>query len=147
MSSHKKVKIKRFDAELPLPIYKTKGAAGFDLFAREDVTIKPRTFGYVPLNVAVDTPKDHFFLLAARSSTHKLGLMPANGIGIGDPDFVGDEDEYKIILYNFTAKPIKVERGMRVAQGMFVKFVKAKWHEVKKLNNKSRGGLGSTGNK
>ena len=143
----KKIKIKRFDRELPLPEYKTVGAAGFDLSAREKTTIGPRAVGYVPLNVAVETPRDHFFVLAVRSSTHKMGLMPANGIGIGDSDFRGDEDEYKIALLNFTDKPITVEKGTRIAQGLFVKFTKAKWQEVAKMDSKTRGGFGSTRHK
>jgi len=143
----KKVKIKRFDKGLPLPEYKTAGAAGFDLTAREKTTINPGVVGYVPLNVAVETPRDYFLILAVRSSTHKLGLMPANGIGIGDSDFRGDGDEYKIALLNFTKKPVIVERGHRIAQGLFVKITKAKWQEVGKMNSKTRGGFGSTGKK
>ncbi len=143
----KLIRVKRFDKSLPLPEYKTKGAAGFDLTARETTIIKPSTVGYIPLNIAVETPKDHFFVLAARSSTHKLGLLPANGIGIGDSDFRGDGDEYKFPAFNFTKKTITIEKGTRIAQGLFVKFTKAKWKEVNKLNSKTRGGFGSTGHK
>ena len=132
---------------MPLPEYKTNDAAAFDLLARETTKIKPRTIGYVPLNVAVKPPRDHFFLLAARSSTHKSGLMPIHGIGIGDPDFCGDKDEYQMPLYNFGKKAVIVEKGTRVAQGMFVKFIKANWREVAKMNNKTRGGFGSMGKK
>ena len=132
---------------MPLPEYKTKGAAGFDLAARETIVIKPNTVGYVPLNVAVETPKNHFFVLAARSSTHKAGLMPVNGIGIIDSDFSGDGDEPRMALYNFTKKPVTVEKGTRIAQGVFLKVVKATWYEVSKMRSKTRGGFGSTGNK
>src|ERR1044071_4493355 len=111
-----RIKIKRFDKTLPLPAYQTKGAVGFDLAARERTSIKPGTVGYVPLNVAVQTPKDHILLIAARGSTHKHGLMPAHGIGIGDPDFCGDQDEYKAPLFNFTKKTVTVEKGTRIAQ-------------------------------
>ena len=142
-----KIKIKRFDKGLPLPEYKTKGAAAFDLLARETTKIKSGTIGYVPLNVAVKPPRDHFFLLAARSSTHKSGLMPVHGIGIGDPDFCGDNDEYKMPFYNFVKKTVTVEKGTRVAQGMFVKFIKAGWKEVNQMKGKTRGGFGSTGHK
>lgn len=141
----RKIKIKRFDKELPLPEYKTAGAAGFDMVARETITIEPNMVGYVPLNVAVSTPKDHFLILAARSSTHKLGLFPIHGIGIGDSDFRGDGDEYKMPLLNYTNTPVIIERGTRIAQGLFVKFVKARWHEVDKMKGKARGGFGSTG--
>ncbi len=115
--------------------------------AREKTTIKPRAIGYVPLNVAVETPRNHFFVLAVRSSTHKIGLMPANGIGIGDSDFRGDKDEYKIALLNFTDKPVTVEKGTRIAQGLIVKHIRANWQEVPKMKSKTRGGFGSTGHK
>lgn len=143
----KKIQIKRFDKSLPLPEYKTDGAVGFDLTAREARTVKPHKVGYIALNVAVETPKDHILLIAARGSTHKFGLMPAHGIGIGDPDYRGDNDEYAIPLYNFTQKPVVIEKGVRVAQGIFVKFTRASWKEVPKLKAKNRGGFGSTGHK
>ena len=140
-----KIRIKRFDKELPLPVHATEGAAAFDLTAREKTEIPAKQVGYVPLNIAVETPPGHFLLVAARSSTHKKGLMFANGIGIGDPDFSGDGDEYKAALYNFTDQPVTVEKGDRIAQGMFVKFERAEWEEVDSLGNKTRGGFGSTG--
>lgn len=141
------VKIKRFDKSLPLPKYQTRDAVGFDLTTRETRTVKPGQVGYIALNVAVATPKDHILLIAARGSTHKHGLMPAHGIGIGDPDYRGDNDEYAVPLYNFTKKPVTVAKGMRIAQGIFVKFTRALWKEVPKMKSKSRGGFGSTGHK
>lgn len=140
-----KVKIKRFDTTLPLPAYQTNGAACFDLVAREETTIPPREVGYVPLNIALEPPAGHFFLLAARSSTHKKGLIIANGIGIGDPDFSGNDDEYKAAYYNFTDAPVTVSRGERIAQGMFLAFDTVEWEEVSDMENETRGGFGSTG--
>ena len=55
-----KIKIKRFDKDLPLPKRQTEGAAAFDLTAREAVTIAPGAVGYVPLNIAVETPPNIF---------------------------------------------------------------------------------------
>ena len=139
------IKIKRFDKSNPLPEYKTKGAAAFDLCARVSTEIPSKEFRYVPLNVAVQTPPGYFLLLVARSSTHKKGLWMANGIGIGDSDFSGDEDEYKAIYYNFTDKPVLIEKGERIAQGLIVKRENIKWKEVDKMKNQTRGGWGTTG--
>lgn len=141
----KKTKIKRFNKDHPLPAYMTEGAAAFDLMAREETVIAQRTIGYVPLNVAVEPPEGYFLLVAARSGTHKKGLFLANGIGIGDPDFCGDGDEYKAAYYNFTDAPIVVKAGERIAQGMFIQFVRAEWEEVPEMSRKTRGGFGSTG--
>ncbi len=89
MKSHL-VGIKRFDTTLPLPEYKTGGAAAIDLYARETTVIPARGIGYVPLNIALQLPENTWALLAARSSLHKKGLMLANGIGVGDYDYRGD---------------------------------------------------------
>lgn len=143
----KNIRIKRFDKNLPLPEYKTAGAAGFDLVARETTKIRPGMVEYIPLNAAVETPKGYMMLVAARGSTHKHGLMPVHGIGIGDWDFRGNNDEYKFPAYNFTRKTVTIEKGTRIAQGIFVKFTRAKWQEVNKMRAKTRGGFGSTGKK
>lgn len=140
------VKIKRFDKELPLPAYKTAGAAGMDVTAREHVEIPAGAVGYVPLNVAVAVPPGHFMLLIARSSTHKKGLWMANGAGIMDPDFSGDEDEYKAAYYNFTSSPVAIEKGERIAQMVCVKMETPEVQEVDAMPNKTRGGFGTTGN-
>jgi len=104
--------------------------------------------GYVPLNVAIATPEAHFLLIAARSSTHKKGLMLANGIAVGDPDFCGDEDEYNAAVLNFTDAPVTVERGDRIVQGMFVPVAGFSWNEVETMGeHKSRGAFGTTGGK
>ncbi len=142
-----KIRIKRFDKEMPLPKYHTEGAAGFDLAARDAITIPAHAVGYVSLNVAVETPPDHFLLIATRGSTHKRGLMLANSVGIGDSDFCGDEDEYKAALLNFTDAPVTIDRGDRIAQGIFIPFTRAEWEEVEKMESKTRGGFGTTGRK
>ncbi|MDO8574275.1 MAG: dUTP diphosphatase [bacterium] len=140
-----KIRIKRFDKELPLPEHKTEKAACFDLTAREETKINPQQVGYVPLNNAIETPEGYFLLVAARSSTHKKGLLLANGIGIIDPDYCGDEDELKAAYYNFTKEPVIILRGERIAQGTFIPVSRAEWLETIQLGNKSRGGFGSTG--
>ncbi len=139
------IKIKRFDKSLPLPEYKTEGAACMDLYTREDTVIPSHSFGRVPLNVAMEIPQGTFVLLAARSSAHKLGLLPSNGVGIGDEDFMGDNDEYNFLVYNVTDKDVVVEKGSRIAQMMVLDVKRVVIEEVGKLGNRDRGGVGSTG--
>ncbi len=140
-----KIKIKRFDKSIPLPEYKTEGAACMDMYLREDTVLEPNTIGYLPLNVAIEIPKNYWVMLAARSSLHKLGLIPANGIGVIDSDFNGDGDEYKLIVFNTKPVRVKVEKGSRVAQILICSLEKAEVEEVDLLNNSDRGGLGTTG--
>jgi dUTP pyrophosphatase len=137
--------IKRFDATLPLPEYKTAGAAGLDLVARLDVSIEPQSVGYVPLNIALELPAGYFALIAARSSLHKKGLMLANGIGVGDYDYRGDGDEYVAALYNFTQQTVAVTKGDRLVQLLILPVARVEIQEKQVLGNPNRGGFGSTG--
>jgi len=139
------VTLKLFDTTLPLPEYKTAGAAALDLYARETITIPARSVGYVPLNIALQLPPDHFALLAARSSLHKKGLMMANSIGIGDYDYRGDGDEYKAALYNFSDVEVVIERGERIVQLIVLSRQPVEWQVVSKFTDTDRGGFGSTG--
>lgn len=141
------VRIKRIDKSLPLPEYKTKGAVGFDLCARETTTIPPRVVGYVPLNVVIEPPEGFYVALVPRSSLHKRGLMPANGFGVGDRDFCGNGDEYVAALLNFTDKDVTLERGDRIMQVVISPMERVGFHEVDDMGNNDRGGFGTTGDK
>jgi dUTP pyrophosphatase len=140
-----KIKIKRFDATLPLPEYKSERAASFDLYAREQVTIQPGEVILVPLNIAIQLPVNHWALLSARSSLFKKKLLVANGIGVGDEDYCGDQDEYKAPLLNFGQAPVIIEKGERIVQMMILGREQVEFEEVKKLEAPNRGGFGSTG--
>ena len=139
------IKIKRFDTLLPLPSYQSKGAACVDLCARIDTEIQSRSIGYIPLNIALEIPEGYWVLLAARGSTHKQGLLPAHGIGIGDWDFRGDNDEYHFPVYNYTDAVVTIQRGQRIAQMMVLQYEKIEFEEVATLAGEDRGKFGSTG--
>lgn len=141
----KKLKIKRFDKELPLPQYKTKGAACFDCAVRTETVVMPGAHALVPLNIGLKPPKNHFVMLVARSSFYKRGLIVPNGIGIGDEDFCGDNDEYHLPVLNLTNAPIKIDRGDRIAQMLILPYEKMRLHETHELDSKSRSGFGTTG--
>lgn len=117
-----------------------------DLYARTETRVAPKSVGYIPLNVAIEVPEGYWVLVAPRSSTHKKGLMAANSIGIGDRDFCGNNDEYKMIVYNFTEEEVVVDKGLRIAQFMVCKLEKAQAQDVEFLESEDRGGIGSTGN-
>ncbi|HRY62443.1 MAG TPA: dUTP diphosphatase [Candidatus Paceibacterota bacterium] len=143
----KKLKVKRIDKSINLPKYQTGGSVAFDFMSRKDIEIKPKEIAYVPLNVCVKIPKNHTLLMAARSSLHKKGLFMANDIGVFDEDFCGDGDEYHAALYNFSDRPVKIEKGDRLTQGFLVPIAKVEWKEVDKMDTCDRGGFGSTGSK
>lgn len=140
-----KVNIKRVDKTLPLPKYETDGSVGFDLLCRESAEIAPHSIVLIPANVIVETPPGYMLMVCLRSSTpRKFGLMMAQGVGIVDNDYCGEDDELKIQVYNFTDEPVTIEKGSRIAQGVFVRVDTAEWNEVDQMTAQSRGGFGST---
>jgi|SRR5690606_10181321 len=140
------VKVQRIDKDLPLPRYETNGAVGFDLLARETTVIPKGTIQLIPGNVIVETPPGYMLVVASRSSTpRKKGLTQPHGIGIIDQDYCGPTDEIKIQMYNFSENDVTVERGEKIAQGVFVHVSKFDFEEVEQIKEESRGGFGSTG--
>lgn len=141
------IKIKLIDDSLPLPQYQTSGSVAFDVYSRLTVTVPPMTPTIVPLNIVVKVPKGYFLMLAARSSlAKKKSLMVANGIGVIDEDYHGDEDEIGLSVLNFSKKNIVVEKGERIGQGIFVQIAKvSRFVKTTSIKKQSRGGFGSTG--
>lgn len=140
------VKIKRIDDSLPLPKYETAGSVAVDLISRINLKVKPKQVAIIPTNIIVQTPPGYMFVIALRSSVpRKKGLSHPHGIGIIDQDYAGPQDEVGLQVYNFSGKTVKVGRGERLGQGVFVKIAKINWQEVKNVKTKTRGGFGSTG--
>jgi dUTP pyrophosphatase len=141
------VRIRRLDSTVALPAYQTAGAAGFDLAANADLVIPSRTIALVPTGLVIQVPDGYFLGIFARSSTPvRKGLMVANGVGVIDADYCGATDEVKIQVLNFTAAPVHIVKGDRIAQGLFIPVARAEWQETDgDLRDGSRGGFGATG--
>lgn len=141
-----KVRIKRFDKTLPLPEYKTSGAAAMDLYSRIDAIIQPQETVVLPTNIAMETPEGYVAFVLPRSGVSlKTPLRVANAPGTVDSDFRGDADEIGVIMQNTGDRPITIKRGERIAQLAIIPVEKVLWDEVDSLENKNRGGFGTTG--
>jgi dUTP pyrophosphatase len=140
------IKIKRIDTSLPLPQYATPGSVCFDLLARTDMTVAPKSLVLVPTNIIIETPPGFMFVVVPRSSTpKKKGLLIPHGIGIIDQDYSGPTDEVLFQGYNYTNEEVQIVKGDRLAQGCFIPVEKVEFEEVDQILDKSRGGIGSTG--
>jgi dUTP pyrophosphatase len=141
-----RIRIRRLSPSARLPRYETAGAAGFDLSASQDMTVQPGEVTLVPTGLVIELPLGTFLGIFARSSTPlRRGLMVANGVGVVDPDYCGPNDEVKIEVYNFTARPVQIKAGDRIAQGILMPAVRVEWEEATELRTDSRGGFGATG--
>jgi dUTP pyrophosphatase len=141
------IKIKKLKPNAVLPTMATPGSAAYDLHACLDipVTVSPGETEFIPTGLAIQPPKGVAALIFARSGlAGKKGLAPANKVGVGDSDFVG---EYMVMLHNHGNRAHTIFDGDRIAQLMFVKHEYADWIEVDELDATERGegGFGSTG--
>nr|DAQ63594.1 MAG TPA: dUTPase [Caudoviricetes sp.] len=123
-----------------LPIRATKHSAGYDFYAAVPVEIKPGEKRVIPTNIAVEMEHDEVLLLFPRSSYGiKFGLEFTNSVGVIDADYRG---EILVCYRNTGDKPFFIKRGDRIAQGVFVKFLKT---DDDNASGERNGGVGSTG--
>jgi dUTP diphosphatase len=140
------VRIHRLRPDVALPTYATPGSAAFDLAASDDLTIAAGEVTLVPTGLVIEVPPGMFLGVFARSSTPlKRGLMVANGVGVVDSDYCGPADEIKVPVINVTRAAVRIARGDRIAQGIFLPAPRVEWEEIGELQAASRGGFGSTG--
>ena len=136
--------------EIQLPVRMTARSAGWDIFSNEEIILEPNQQHTFWTNVKVHLYSDEFLMLLPRSSIGiKYNLMLANTVGIIDADYYENPDNdgnIGVCLYNYGKVPVKVDKGMRIAQGIpmnYIGFVEGlKSHGVKRY-----GGFGSTGNR
>ena len=128
-----------------IPTRATEHSAGYDFYAAETVRILPGEVKIVPTGITFEGMEaDAFLQLSLRSGVSiKRPFLLANGVGIVDSDYAGNE--IGIILFNRSQNiPAVVDKGERIAQGVILKY-----HTVageKKPTRKRTGGYGSTGN-
>ena len=141
------VRIKRMPhgEGLALPAYATRGAAGMDVLAAEDVTLAPGARHAVATGFAVAIPPGYEIQVRPRSGLAlKHGISVPNTPGTIDSDYRG---ELKVILINHGAQAFAIARGDRIAQLVLAPVTQAAWDEVVQLDDTARGagGFGSTG--
>jgi dUTP pyrophosphatase len=129
-----------------LPRYQTAGAAAFDLAAAADLVVAPGQLALVPTGLVFAVPEGHFLAIVARSSLPKRGLIVANGVGVLDSDYRGPADEARVLVLNYTAAPVSLSKGDRIAQAFVLRVPRVSFVPlVHEDGDPSRGGFGSTG--
>jgi dUTP pyrophosphatase len=141
------IKIKYFDKD-QLYYHKvekiTKGD-WVDLRSAETVELKAGEYKLIPLGVGMILPDGYEAHVLPRSSTPKnFGVIMANSMGVIDNSYSGDSDEWKFPAVALRDTVIK--KGDRIAQFRIVRNQPTlQFRIVEKLNDISRGGIGSTG--
>lgn len=116
-----------------------------DLYTYEDVVLFKGDSKIVSLGVCMKLPKGYEAIVAPRSSTFKRwGVIQTNGIGVIDNQFCGDDDIWGMPLY--ATRDVTIPKGTRLCQFRIQeRQPDILFKEVDFLNDKSRGGFGSTG--
>lgn len=127
------------------PIEKISVGDWIDLRASETVALKNGEYGLIPLGVGMILPDGYEAHVLPRSSTpSKFGIILANSMGVIDNSYSGDADEW-----HFPAVAIRdtvIHKNDRIAQFKIVKNQPSiEFEIVERLNEVSRGGIGSTG--
>jgi dUTP pyrophosphatase len=140
------------------PTRQKAGDAGYDLYATENVRIKPMSRALVSTGLSIEVPQGYYARVAPRS-----GLAVKNGIdvlaGVVDSSYRG---EVKVVLMNLSIDlasmmgltpniagsnfDFNIKAGDRIAQLIIEKYHAVDWQEVAQLSSSERtGGFGSTG--
>ncbi len=138
------IQIKKLSDQAKIPTQGSKYAAGYDLYAAEEVLVNTMGRKLVKTNISISIPEGYYGRIAPRS-----GLAYKNGIdvlaGVIDSDYRGD---IGVILFNSDHNlDFQVNVGDRIAQIIIEKCHSVNWDTVENLEAsvRSEKGFGSSG--
>jgi dUTP pyrophosphatase len=136
------VKIKRLDSQAKIPEHKTQSAAGFDIYASQEIILNPGETTKVSTGIAFEIPEGFYVRIEDRSGMAIKGIHKV--AGIVDSDYRG---EVSIVLHNSTKEQYKIEKHDRIAQGILSPVMQGNFTEAEELSETARGegGFNSTG--
>ena len=141
-----KDEFRKTEGEIKLPTRASAHSAGYDFYSPVDVTIQPNESVLVWTDVKAHMYYDNVLLIFVRSSMGKHPVVIANGTGIIDSDYYGNETTDGNIgfrLVNQGDRPYEIKVGDRIGQGIFVKYGTIKDDGA---SGNRTGGFGSTNN-
>ncbi len=131
-----------------LPKRKTGSSAGYDIASAVDIVLKAGQVTLVPTGLKAYMLADEYLGLHIRSGIAiKNSLSFINSQGVIDADYYNNEDNEGHIclaIFNHGAEDFAVQKGMRLAQGIFYKYLLVDGDEYGRGERRT-GGMGSTG--
>ena len=133
--------------DFPLPERKTKGSAGYDFYLPCDVLLTAGQVTRVATGVKAYMAENEYLGMHVRSSiAMKMCVTMINNQGIVDSDYYNNEDNeghIMLLLYNLSGSDVCLEKGERIAQGIFYSFLVAD-NDMENEKIVRSGGFGST---
>ena len=135
------------DKNIHLPVRKTAKSAGYDLEAAQDKLIKAGQCGVIATGLKAYMQDDEYLGIHIRSSlAFKKHLNLINSQGVIDADYYNNSDNeghIMIGLINFGTEDVFIQKGMRIAQAIFYRFLTV--DDDIADDSIRQGGFGSTG--
>lgn len=131
-----------------LPVRKTKTGAGYDIEAAADIVLLPQRVTIIPTGLKAYMQDDEYLGIHIRSGfsiKNMVALM--NSQGIIDADYYNNQDNeghIMIAVCNHGDDTVMVKKGMRIAQGIFYRYLTVDGDRAGTGSSRS-GGFGSTG--
>ena len=136
-----KIKFKKLSQSAVMPCKAHASDAGFDLASVEEVTIEPNSRYAINTGIAVEIPLGYYGMVLGRSgNTMRKGLVGQTGI-----IDTGYYDAIKVMAFNTTETPIKINIGDRVGQLIIVPHLECDFEEGDFTANNRGGGFGHSG--
>lgn len=138
---------KHSDVEIQLPTRGDSRSAGYDFYSNETITLQPNQSHLFWTDVKAYMSDDEVLSIHVRSSIGtKKDLMLKNTTGIIDSSYyenIDNDGNISICLVNIGKDIQKIEKGERIAQGIFTKYLITD-NDVC-LKSERTGGFGSSG--
>lgn len=132
--------------DIHLPVRKTSASAGYDIESAVHITLEPQKVTLVPTGLKAYMQEGEYLAIHIRSSMAiKQGIILINSTGIIDADYYNNPDNeghIMVALYNTGNTAIQITKGARIAQGIFVSYLKT---DDDVASGVRVGGVGSTG--
>ena len=100
-----------------MPVKADSGCAGYDIFSCESFILFSGKRQLVSTGISTEFSKDFYLRVAPRSGMSVKGIDV--GAGVIDSSYRG---EIKVLLINNSVDPVFLEKGDRIAQGIFEKY-------------------------
>jgi dUTP pyrophosphatase len=148
MMNVKEIKYKKLSEDATDPSYNYGGDSGFDLFSTQDVEIAGLGRALIPTGLSFQFDEGYEIQVRSKSGLAiNQGLMVLNSPGTVDHGYLG---EIKVIVFNTNQHPVKITKGMKVAQAVLCPVVNGKnvyFEKMESFDQTDRGdkGFGSTG--
>ena len=116
-----------------------------DLRAAEDIEMKAGEFRLIPLGVAMRLPAGYEAHIVPRSSTFKnFGILQTNHMGVIDESYCGSNDQW--FFPDLAIRDTVIHVNDRICQFRIMEHQPSlTFVENDLLDNRDRGGFGSTG--